>query len=90
MIFSTISLFSSSKTLFDRDTPRIATSGGLIIGVKPVPPIAPRLDMVNVAPLRSFSLRVFFLLEDKIEVIFSALMLAEFFYSLRVVTKGYS
>ena len=33
----------------------MATSGGLIIGVKPVPPILPRLDMVNVEPAKSFS-----------------------------------
>ena len=29
----------------DRDTPRIATSGALTIGVNAVPPIPPRLDI---------------------------------------------
>ena len=37
----------------DRTTPRIATSGALTIGVKLVPPIPPRLEMVNVPPAMS-------------------------------------
>ena len=35
------------------DTPSIATSGELMIGVNPVPPIAPRLVIVKLAPCRS-------------------------------------
>ena len=35
----------------NRDTPRIATSGALMIGVKPVPPIPPRLEILKVPPL---------------------------------------
>ena len=34
-------------------TPRIATSGALTIGVKPVPPIPPSDEIVNVAPCMS-------------------------------------
>ena len=33
----------------------MATSGALMIGVKPVPPMAPKLDTVNVPPLKSSS-----------------------------------
>ncbi len=36
-----------------RPTSRIATSGGLMIGVEYVPPIAPRLLIVNVPPCMS-------------------------------------
>ena len=35
-----------------RETPRIATSGGLMIGVKPVPPTPPRLETVKHPPLQ--------------------------------------
>ena len=35
------------------ETPRIATSGALTIGVKPVPPMWPRLEMVKQAPCMS-------------------------------------
>ena len=34
-----------------RETPRIATSGALMIGVNAVPPMPPRLEMENVAAL---------------------------------------
>jgi hypothetical protein len=37
----------------ERTTPRIATSGALTIGVKLVPPIPPRLEIVNVPPCMS-------------------------------------
>ena len=33
-----------------RDAPRMATSGAFTIGVNAVPPIPPRLEIVNVAP----------------------------------------
>ena len=41
------------------ETPRIATSGGLTIGAKAVPPIPPRLEIVNVLPLSSSGLSFF-------------------------------
>ena len=34
--------------------PKIATSGGLIIGVKNLPPIPPRLEIVKVPDVSSF------------------------------------
>ena len=34
----------------ERDTPRMATSGALMIGVKAVPPMPPRLEMVKLPP----------------------------------------
>src|SRR5580698_3244184 len=34
----------------DFDTPKMATSGALMMGVKDVPPMPPRLEMVNVPP----------------------------------------
>ena len=34
----------------ERDTPRIATSGALMIGVKAVPPMPPRLEIVKQPP----------------------------------------
>src|SRR6478609_6301309 len=37
----------------ERTTPRIATSGALTMGVKLVPPMPPRLEMVKLAPARS-------------------------------------
>jgi len=37
----------------ERATPRIATSEALIIGVNAVPPMPPRLEIVNVPPCRS-------------------------------------
>ena len=37
----------------ERVTPRIATSGALMIGVKEVPPMPPSEEIVNVAPLMS-------------------------------------
>ena len=39
----------------DRPTNKIATSGTLTIGVEYVPPIAPRLLIVKVPPLRSLT-----------------------------------
>src|SRR6476620_6683261 len=36
-----------------RTTPRMATSGALTMGVKLVPPMQPRLEMVNVRPAMS-------------------------------------
>ena len=44
----------------ERETPRIATSGALTIGVNAVPPMPPRLEIVNVAPCiwSSFQLAV--------------------------------
>jgi hypothetical protein len=35
------------------DTPRIATSGALMIGVNAVPPMPPRLEMVKQPPCMS-------------------------------------
>src|SRR3569832_1833491 len=37
-----------------RETPRMATSGALMMGVNAVPPIPPSDEMVNVAPVMSF------------------------------------
>ena len=37
----------------ERTTPRMATSGALTMGVKLVPPMPPRLEMVNVPPAMS-------------------------------------
>ncbi len=39
-----------------RDTPRMATCGQLTMGVKAVPPMPPRLEMVNVPPCISSGL----------------------------------
>ena len=47
-------LYIFSQTLLD--IPKIATSGGLMIGVKYFPPIPPRLEIVKVPPERSFGL----------------------------------
>ena len=41
------------------DIPKIATSGGLMIGVKYFPPIPPKLEIVKVPPERSLGLRAF-------------------------------
>ena len=48
--------------MLDRDTPRIATSGALMMGVKAVPPMPPRLEIEKQPPCMSaavifFSLR---------------------------------
>jgi len=47
-----LEIFSSFQTglIAERVTPRIATSGGLTIGVKLVPPMPPRLEIVKVPP----------------------------------------
>ena len=37
----------------ERDTPRIATSGALMMGVKAVPPMPPRLEIVKQPPCMS-------------------------------------
>ena len=42
------------------ETPIIATSGGLTIGEKAVPPIPPKLEMVNVPPFISFGFNALF------------------------------
>ncbi len=42
--------------ILDRTTPRIATSGALTIGVKLVPPMPPRLEIVKHAPCMSVEL----------------------------------
>ena len=49
------------STLWNRafDIPRIATSGGFIIGVKYVPPRPPRLEIVNVPPSKSLGESLF-------------------------------
>ena len=41
---------SQTGAIFERTTPRIATSGALTIGVKAVPPMPPSEEMVKVAP----------------------------------------
>src|SRR5262249_19657702 len=41
------------------ETPRIATSGALTMGVKAVPPMPPRLDMVKQPPLISAGVKPF-------------------------------
>ena len=47
---------SQTGFIADFDTPRIATWGGLTIGVKNVPPMPPSDEIVNVAPCISSAL----------------------------------
>jgi hypothetical protein len=42
--------------LTERDTPKIATSGAFTMGVNCVPPMPPRLEIVNPAPCISLGL----------------------------------
>ena len=49
-VFSVIFPLFITSLFWKFDSARIATSGGLIIGVKPNPPIFPRLDTVKVDP----------------------------------------
>ena len=44
---------SQTGAIFERTTPRIATSGALTIGVKSVPPMPPSEEMVKVPPCMS-------------------------------------
>ena len=44
---------SHTGFIADFDTPRMATSGELMMGVNSVPPMPPRLEMVNPAPCMS-------------------------------------
>ena len=55
--------------MLERDTPKIATSGQLIIGVNIVPPMPPRLEMVKQPPCISsiLSLRSRALVESSIK-----------------------
>ena len=46
--------FSYTGFIAARDTPKIATSGALIIGTKCNPPIPPKLDIVKQPPCKSF------------------------------------
>ena len=46
--------FSYTGFIAARDTPKIATSGALIIGAKCNPPIPPKLDIVKQPPCKSF------------------------------------
>ena len=47
------SLPFQTGAIFERTTPRIATSGALTIGVKSVPPMPPRLEIVKEPPCMS-------------------------------------
>src|SRR5262245_49707396 len=49
----TNALPSQTGRITDRHTPRIATSGALMIGVKLVPPMPPREEIENVPPCMS-------------------------------------
>ena len=53
MLRGTNSVPFHTGRIAERTTPRIATSGALTIGVKLVPPIPPRLEIVNVPPCMS-------------------------------------
>ena len=53
MLRGTNSLPSQTGAIFERVTPRIATSGALTIGVNEVPPMPPSEEMVKVAPCMS-------------------------------------
>ena len=53
MLRGTNSVPFQTGFMAERTTPRIATSGALTIGVNPVPPMPPRLEIVNVPPCMS-------------------------------------
>src|SRR5574338_218717 len=53
MLRGTNSVPFQTGAIFERLTPRIATSGALTIGVKLVPPMPPSEEMVKVAPCMS-------------------------------------
>ena len=53
MLRGTNSVPFQTGAIFERVTPRIATSGALTIGVNEVPPMPPSEEMVKVAPCMS-------------------------------------
>ena len=65
-VFSTIFSSTSDNCVLVLESPILPTSGGLIIGVNPVPPMPPRLDIVKVPPFKSLVNNfLFFALSDK-------------------------
>ena len=54
MVRGTNSLPFHTGFTAEREMPRMATSGALMMGVNAVPPMPPSDEMVNVAPVMSF------------------------------------